>query len=232
MIHLLGMTIHEPDVVFTDLALALLGAYFGWRLWTGRQGWLARAGSILMIGLASAAFWGAIFHAFFPEDTATTPGFMAWIPVALSILLAATAMLHIALRILVPGLPRGIGHILLAGYAAAFAGVVLLIDESFSSIVRFYVPALLLFLVGAGWQAIRRGSGWSLIVAGLVVSAGAALLQQAQVALDPYLDHNAVYHVLQSIALVFLYRGFRAVPQGGGTAYAIGANSASREGRA
>ena len=82
MIELLGISIHDPDVVFTDLALALLGAYFGWRLWGRAATW---TGAVMMGGLASAAFWGAIFHAFFPAGTATTPGFIAWVPVTLSI---------------------------------------------------------------------------------------------------------------------------------------------------
>jgi hypothetical protein len=49
-----------------------------------------------------------------------------------------------------------------------------------------------------------------LIAAGLIMSAGAAVLQQAKVSLHPdYFDHNAVYHVVQGIALVVLYLGFR-----------------------
>jgi peptidoglycan/LPS O-acetylase OafA/YrhL len=98
-----------------------------------------------------------------------------------------------------------------AAYAVTFAAVVLLVDESFTSIVRFYLPALLLFLLGAAVQAMRgRSRGWGLITAGLLVSIGAALLQQARVAIHPvYFDHNAVYHVVQGIALVFIYLGFR-----------------------
>jgi hypothetical protein len=232
VIELLGVTIHDPDVVFTDLGLALLGGYFGWRLWTGPAGSVPRAGAVLMVGLASAAFWGAIFHAFFPEDTATVPGFIAWLPVALSILVAAATMLELSLRLLVPRLtPRG-RRAIVAIYAAGFAGVVLLVDESFASIVRFYVPTLMLFLVGSARQAIQgRSAGWSSITAGLLISVGAAVLQQAEVAIHPeYFDHNAVYHVLQGIALVFLYLGFRGVPQAAGRVYAAGADPASRPG--
>jgi hypothetical protein len=36
------------------------------------------------------------------------------------------------------------------------------------------------------------------------------MLQQARVAVHPvYFDYNAVYHVVQAIALVFLYFGWR-----------------------
>ncbi|HEX6434781.1 MAG TPA: hypothetical protein VFZ87_11090, partial [Gemmatimonadales bacterium] len=193
MIQLGGLVIHDPDVVFTDLALALLGGYFGWRLWriAGRP--FTRTGAVLMFALASAALFGAIFHAFFPEDTATPPGFVAWIPVSLSIVIAAAAMLDLAMTLLLPGAPPKVRRAVVRGYAAVFAAVVLLVDESFGSIVRFYVPALLLFLIAAAREVLRRRPGWSAITAGLLISVGAALLQQAEVAIHPdYFDHNAV----------------------------------------
>jgi O-antigen ligase len=163
-----------------------------------------------MFGLASAAFFGAIFHGFFPGDTATTAGFIAWVPVSLSIVGAAAAMLELGLTLLLPSLAPGTRRTLVTLYALGFAGVVLLVDESFASIVRFYVPALLLFLIGAARQVVRGRIGWSAILGGLVISVLAALLQQAKVAIDPdRFDHNAVYHVVQSVALLFLYVGFR-----------------------
>jgi hypothetical protein len=207
------ISIHEPAVVVTDLGLALLGAFFARRLWTGPPDPLPRAGAVLMGALASAAFWGAIFHAFFPDDTATTAGFLAWMPVVLSIVVASATMLELALRLLAPRLSPAGRRAIVAAYAAGFAGVVILVDESFTSIVRFYVPALVLFLAGSTRQAIRSpASGWRLVVAGLVLSASAAVLQQAKVSIHPtYFDYNAVYHVVQGVALVFLYLGFRRV---------------------
>jgi hypothetical protein len=211
---LAGVTIHDPDVVFTDLGLAALGAWFGWRLVsTAGAGALGRTGGLLMLGLASAAFWGAVFHGFFPQGTATLPGFIAWAPVTLSIVVAASALLELGLRVLASRVGRTIRRWMVALYAMAFAAVVLLVDESFASVVRFYVPALLLFLLAATARALRDGGGWVLIASGLVVSAGAALLQQLEVAVHPvYFDHNAVYHVVQAGALVLLYLGFRNAP--------------------
>jgi hypothetical protein len=203
---------HDLDVVFTDLGLAMLAAWLGRRLWaTTAPGTLPRAGVVLLGGLASAAFWGAIFHAFFPADTTTIPGFIAWIPVALSILVVGATLLELSLRLLAPRLKPPIRRSLVAVYAAGFAAVVLLIDESFSSIVRFYVPPLLLFLVAALRQAIRDASAaWTLIAVAFTVSAGAAVLQQAGVSIHPvYFDHNAVYHVVQAVAVVVLYLGFQ-----------------------
>jgi hypothetical protein len=208
--------IHDPDVVLTDLALAILGAYLAWRLWTMRgKKTLPRAGGLLLGALASAAFWGAIFHALFPAGTATFSGALAWSPVVLSIVVAAAVMLELALRILVPRPSSSIRRYVAIIYATGFAGVALLLDQSFTSIVYFYLPALLLLLVAAGQQAIRsRSAGWILVATGLLMSAGAAVLQQARVAIHPiYLDHNAVFHVVQGIAIVFLYFGWGRAPK-------------------
>lgn len=206
------MRIHDPDVVYTDLGLALLGAYLAWRLWKiPRQGILTRAGVVIMGGLASAALWGAIFHAFFPANTSTRAGFIAWIPVSLSIVVVATTLLSLGLRVLTRRLSPAVRKPIVALYAACFAFVVLFVDESYGTIVRFYGPTLVLFLIAAALQALRSASrGWWMLAISLAISIAAALLQQAEVSIHAlYFDHNALYHLLQGIALVFLYLGFK-----------------------
>jgi hypothetical protein len=209
------MTIHDPDVALTDLALAILSAYLGWRLWSrsdNRE--LQKAGALLLGALASAALWGAIFHGFFPAGTATLSGSLAWKPVALSIVVAAATMLDLGLGLLLPRLPPRFRWYVVLTYAICFAAVVIFLDDSFTRIVYFYVPTLILLLLASARQVVHnRSGGWTLILAGLLLSAGAAILQQARVALHPvYFDHNAVYHLVQSIAIVLLYRGWRRAP--------------------
>jgi uncharacterized protein DUF6962 len=209
-------TLNDPDVVLTDVGLAALGAYLGWRLWRASGGvMLRRAGAVLMAALASAALWGAVFHGFFPAGTATPAGRLAWMPVSLSIVLASATMLNLALRILTRSLSARLRHYVVLAYAGSFAGIVILVDDSYTSIVYFYLPALCLLLVAAGRQLIRqRGGGWTLVTSGLLVSAGAAVLQQLRVSIHPvYFDHNALYHVVQGIALVLLYFGWGRVPE-------------------
>ena len=213
---LVGISIHDPDVVFTDLGLAILGAYLGWRLWGCPAGPLARAGAVLMGGLASAAFWGAVFHAFFPADTATLSGFIAWIPVVLSIVVAARHHARAGSSLLDTSSPgyrfdvhRGRIRRRLCRRRAPGGRVV----HQHRAFLR--AGLLILFLVAAGYQAIRgRNPGWTLIGLGLIISVGAALLQQGKVSIHPlYFDHNAVYHVVQTVAIVFLYFGFRRAPE-------------------
>lgn len=199
------IAIPDPDVVFTDLGLAALGGYLGWRLWrAGRPG-----GVVLMLGLASAAFWGALFHALFPDKTATPAGFAVWLCVAFSIALVAESLLDVTLSLVQA--PRNVRRAIVAGYCVFFIAIVLFVDESFSTVVRLYAPALALGILTTAAVALReRSRSWALVALGLTLSAAAALLQQAGVAVHPvYFDHNAVYHVVQAGALVLLYLGFR-----------------------
>jgi hypothetical protein len=201
--------IHDPDVVFTDLGLALLGGYFAWRL-------RRRPGVVLMAGLACAALWGAVFHGWFPAGTATRPGLIVWLAVAVSILVVAAALLDMTILVLgawlTPGASRGITiarPAVIWAYCLAFIAVVLFVDESFATIVWLYGPVLLLALGAAAFAAVRaHDRSWGLVAAGLGLSALAALAQRAGVALHArYFDHNAMYHLIQAAALVVLYAG-------------------------
>lgn len=204
------MKINDPDVVYTDLGLAVLGAYLAWRLWR-TTGEFARSGAVMMGALASAAFFGAVFHAFFPSDTETRAGYFAWVPVSLSIMVVAGTLLSLALRVLVPSLGQGVRRLIVTLYCASFTFVVLFIDESYGTIVRFYAPTLILFLIAAVREALRQQArAWWLLAVAFAISIVAALFQQMQIAVHPvYFDHNALYHVLQGIALVLLYFGFQ-----------------------
>lgn len=214
-IGLMGFSVHEPDVAVTDLALAILGGYFGWRLSGslpkgGAGDRLRKAGLVIMVGLASAALFGAIFHAFFPAKTASLPGRVAWAPVVLSIVTVAATLLWLGLSLLVPRLSPAVARGLLLVYCTAFVTIALLVDDSFAGIVRFYGPSVILMLVAAVIQTARtRSVGWALIAGGFAISIIAALLQQAGVSIHPrYFNHNALYHVVQGVALVLLYYGF------------------------
>lgn len=204
-----GVTLHEADVALTDVGLALLGSWCARRLWQRRAGCVLRYdGALIMGALAAAALFGAVFHAFFPAKTSTRAGFLMWMPVAASIAIASAAMLTASFRRIFR-LSDVARRLAVGVYAAAFVLAVLFIDESYGTIVIFYGPALLLLLAVGVRESLRGADpAWRSLTAGLALSVIAALLQQARVIVHPvYFDHNALYHVVQSIALVLIYRG-------------------------
>lgn len=154
-----------------------------------------------------------------------------WIPVALSLLVVGATLLDLGLRGLLPRLAAPKRRVIVATYSVAFAAVVLLVDESFSTIVRFYGPAVVFFLIAAAREAMRsRALGWKLVTAGLTVTIGAAVIQQTRVAIHPvYFDHNAVYHLVQGCAVVLLYLGFRRSSLASASAYATGTDPVPRQ---
>lgn len=211
-LELLGTTIHEADVALTDVGLFLLGGWIATRLWAIRApGTVARDGALINAALAVAALGGALFHAFFPAKVATAGGRAIWLLTTSAIAVATGAMLALALRLLRPTLSMRVRRTLAVVIVVAFIATIAFVDPSYGTVVRFYGPVLLLLLVAAARAA--RGptpTGWSAVTLGLLLSVVAALLQQQRIALDPvWFDHNAVYHVVQAVALVVLARGLR-----------------------
>lgn len=208
-LELFGLTLHEADVALTDVGLAALGGWFARRLWRRRAGCTLRYdGALIMAALAAAALFGAIFHAFFPAKTSTRPGFLMWMPVAASIAAASAMMLTVSARRLLQ-ISDSTRRLLVGAYAAVFMIVVLFVSESYGTIVAFYGPALVLLLAVSVREAARGvDPAWRQLSTGLALSVIAALLQQARVILHPvYFDHNALYHVVQGVALVLIFRG-------------------------
>ena len=65
--------------------------------------------------------------------------------------------------------------------------------------------AALAVLVGVQLFARRLDFGGWLLLAGVVLSLVAAGIQQSGVAIHQYFNHNDLYHVVQAVAVWFLY---------------------------
>jgi len=92
----------------------------------------------------------------------------------------------------------------LALLAASLLAVLLL--DSFLVVILGYAPALILFLV-MSLIGLRAGTGSWQIIAGLLVSAAASLIQALGVDTFSPLDRNGLYHVVLMPATVLLTLG-------------------------
>jgi len=98
--------------------------------------------------------------------------------------------------------------------AAAFAVycvLTLFITQQFRAAVVFYLPAVVFLLVVLCVAYARaRARGILVAIAGLGLMFIAAAVQQARIALHAtYFNHNALYHLIQAVALWLLFLGLR-----------------------
>ena len=68
--------------------------------------------------------------------------------------------------------------------------------------------ALAIVLVGAVYETVqRRAPGMAWLIAGVLVSLVAGLVQARRLALHRQFNHNDLYHVIQMVALYAFFRG-------------------------
>jgi hypothetical protein len=206
------MNVLEPDVTFTDYALAVECTVLS--AWVVRRGspadplrvWL----TIFFATLGLAALTGGTVHGFFPDERSL--GFrILWSITLLAIGGTAVSAWAIGARLVLHERPA---DRLIATAAAVFAGyavLVLFVTQSFALAIAHYAPSALFLLSAfavryARTRAPHLGLGASAVALMLI----AAALQRLAVAPHPvYFNHNALYHAIQALALLLLYHGAR-----------------------
>ncbi|MBI3454778.1 MAG: hypothetical protein HY002_03175 [Candidatus Rokubacteria bacterium] len=202
----------EPDVTLTDYGLAVECALFACLLERpgARRGPL-RAWFVLFFGSAGlAALAGGTVHGFF-LDPATAGARVLWPLTLLASGATALAAWAIGARIQFAEAAARRIEIAAALEFSAYAAIVVLGDQAFAVAVLNYLPAALFLLVVFGLAYRRTGERPILIgTLGLGATFVASAVQQAGVSLHPvYVNHNALYHLIEAGALFLLFQGAR-----------------------
>jgi hypothetical protein len=207
------MPLLEPAVALTDLGLAFESAIFAALL--ARRACnavLQRWFMVFFSSLALAALMGFVSHGFI-ADKASGLHTAVWATILLAIGTVALAAWAVGARLLWPAATA-----LRVTRAAAMLGilyvaVVLAGYRFFVTAIVFYLPATL-FLLTALVIHYRRTPAAHLLagVFGMLLTFVAVVVQQARIALHPmYFDHNALYHLIQAVALLLVYLAARGL---------------------
>ncbi len=212
------MTLHEPVVTLTDYLLTLECGLFAVLLARSGSGGMATvrfAFVIFFSAAASASLFGGTVHGFFPDATSTGNRAL-WTTTMLSVGLTALAALVAGARL---GASRGLAAKLTPIFTflyVIYAVVVIFSWREFIVTVYFYVPATMFLLGVFVWlwtTAHNPGAPWG--VCGLLLTFVAAGVQIGLVSLHPtYLNHNALLHLIQAIAMYLLFRAALLVGEG------------------
>jgi uncharacterized protein DUF6962 len=209
--------IAEAGVTLTDYGLAVECALLTVLLW--RRGALptrVRIWFTVFFGsIGLAALLGGTAHGFFPAGPGRA-GALVWRAALLTIGVTATAAWQAAgSMVLSPRVARWVSIAAMAeliGYSA----LVTFVSQRFAVALANYLPAAL-FLLGAFGVTYRVTGARPVLLgmAGLVLAFVGSGIQQAGIALHPVsFDHNALYHLIEAVALALIFRGAQAVCAG------------------
>jgi uncharacterized protein DUF6962 len=204
------VTLLEPDVALTDFGLTIecLGLA-AWLHWRTPMNPLRTCFVIFFAALGIAALLGGITHGFLDDPRSTLYGLTRGVTLlAIGIAGVATWMIgallfseRTAKRVLV------VAGLLFIVYAAT----ILWISRSFTVAIITYVPAVALLLLAFALTYRRRPSTYLKVgIVGLVLSFVAAAIQQAEIR-APGLTHNALYHLVQAVAMLMIFAAARGL---------------------
>jgi hypothetical protein len=194
---------NEPDVTITDYILAVEALTFAVLIArTATETPVQRWFVIFFGATAVASLAGGTVHGFFADSKAL------WRFVLIALGVVSASAWAIGARLLfderIARLITGAAVVELVVYSL----LVVFVTDSFSIAIANYLPATL-FLIAAFFAAYRSGAGTPVAIglSGLLLTLVAAAVQQARIALHPiYFNHNALYHLLQAIALLLIFR--------------------------
>jgi hypothetical protein len=197
--------VHEADVALTDFALAIECAIFV--VWILRRlaansyrNWVAT----LFASISAGALCGGLTHAYF-WDESTLGARALWIATMLSIGVSALACWNLSAEVLDRRwrLLRIFAAIEFVAYATfAIAGM-----RAYKFVIADYIPAAIFLLICCG-IAVGHGKQrllWTVV--GLFLTFVAAAIQLLHIS-APGITHNALYHLVQAVALLLIFVGF------------------------
>ena len=182
---------NEPATVLTDYALGAVSIFLGIRLLETSKLW-----ALAFLAVGVAALLGGTWHGFWQSD-------LLWKATTLAAGVASFGMVVGSANATATGKLRSA----LIGFAAvklAIYGVWMLSHEEFVWVVIDTASALAI----VGLLYVFRWNPW--MVAGVAVSVLAGLVQASGFALHTHFNHNDLYHVIQTAAMLVFYKGLRA----------------------
>jgi hypothetical protein len=181
---------NEPATVLTDYALGAVSVFLGIKLPGKSKFW-----ALAFLAVGVAALLGGTWHGFWQSEllwkaTTLAAGVASFGMVVGSANVAATGKLRSALI--------GFASVKLAIYS-----VWMLSHDEFIWVVVDTGSALAI----VGLLHILRWNPW--MVAGVAVSVMGALVQASGFALHAHFNHNDLYHVIQTAAMLVFYVGLK-----------------------
>jgi hypothetical protein len=199
----------QVAVSLTDYGLAVECLWFSLRIARPQQATgssLRRLFAAFFLSIAMAALAGGTVHGFFLDESSSGYHFL-W-PFTL-IVLGVTALVGLQIGASLQLRRSTAEYVKRSAFAIflAYCLLVLFVRRDFRIAILGYVPSLI--FVGVAFLLAHRRQKKPMFLIGFIgvcTMLLAAAAQQAKIGIHPvYFDHNALYHVLQGIALLMVF---------------------------
>ena len=201
--------ITEPSTLATDYMLGALCAALAWRLRSKARSANRRAMRSWAQALAATAlgsFAGGTYHGF----STVLPAPLAraiWAVTTIVVGMAACLLLSATLTAAVQRTSRRWLLYAVWGQFAIYAAWMLRHDAFVNVIVEYGLAMLFVLLLHLAAPRLRREPSTRWVVAGVALTFVAAGVQQSGFDLHRHLNHNDLQHLVQMVAVWFLYKG-------------------------
>ena len=207
--------IAEPDVALTDYALVVETFIFTvgiYRLRSPSSKLLKLWFLLLFASIGVAALVGGTVHGFLTDPRSPATRF-CWVLTLILLGITALSEYGTAAQLLLPPHSANLLTFMATLVFLTYVAVVVLWNATFRIAVIDYLGGLIFLLIAFVHVYFRRRSRAALVgIAGLLLTVAASVVQQAHISLNPrYFNHNALYHLVEAIALFLIYRAGRSL---------------------
>lgn len=205
-IHAHGFFGPEPMTVLTDVLLAAAAIFGGVKIYgvSAAPVHLFFALSFFLIALGTLT--GATIHAIRHTSLVSRVPLL-WRITGIAVGTSVMAMLAATFYHILPADYADILRWTVLGLSIIYAAWIWR-DYRFRNVIVFYSISMAFILGAMALNYVSTGSpGAKLIVVGILISFGAAAVQQSGFKLARHFNHNDIYHVIQLIGLYFFYKG-------------------------
>jgi hypothetical protein len=201
------MKIAQPTTMLTDYVLGAVCVYVAFKLLRQKpMEWPVQLWGVAFVFVAFSALTGGTWHGFGPDVDAQTRAIL-WKSTVYAagvfdlLIVAGSILATVGRRLRTWLLPVvGVLFLIYAVWMAGHGDFLYVVLDSASTMI------LLLILHGyAAWARVDSASPW--IIAAVLLSALAATVQASGIGLQPYLNHNDLYHLIQTVAMLLFYQG-------------------------
>ena len=197
---------YSPTTAITNYMMGCIGLYFGWQTLLFQDSLFHILWACSFFSLSLGAFLGGSYYGFGPR----LPNYITKVIWRLTLIFVGITGLFLAGS-------AAIFYINETGKIGLMIGSAILIikyvldlnkDDTFHHAIKFYVSLIILALIGFIPAFFSLGyTGALQIVIGLLVNLSAAGVQASGLTLHKHFNHNDLFHVIQILGMILMYRG-------------------------